>query len=260
MNKIILFRQSKTSFILLAISVLFCSFSIFSQNIIHENDTIPQYLGSTITVVDKDFQRLYKRYKPIVLKVYPYALQSADLIDQMNNDLESIKKRRKRTKFLRKSYKQLKTDYKYVFLDMYVSEGKILTKLIARETGMSIHQIVRKYRGKTDAVMFNLMGKMFEQDIKSPYTPKKEYVLEAIIRDIESGKIKFNDSEKTIDKTTYKIKKTEAKKRKKINHLKAKKRKKEAKQRAKLNKKRHKENKKKEAKHLKKIKAVSIHQ
>jgi len=260
MNKNTSFLHSKTNLLLLVLSVFLCSSAIFSQNIIHKNDTIPQYLGSPITVVDKDFQRLYKRYKPIVLKVYPYALQSADLINQMNNDLESIKKRRKRTKFIRKSYKQLKIDYKYVFLDMYVSEGKILTKLIARETGMSIHQIIRKYRGKTDAAMFNLMGKMFEQDIKSPYLPKKEYVLEAIIRDIESGKIEFNNSVKTIDKTTYKRKKTEAKKRKKLNHIKTKKRKKEAKQRGKLNKKRHKEKKKKEAKYLKKVKPVAIHQ
>lgn len=221
---------------LLILSLIISSFSANSQEIIHENDTIPQYLGSAITVVDKDFQRLYKRYKPIVLKVYPYALQSADLIDQMNNDLARIKKRRKRTKLIKQSYKQLRTDYKYVFLDMYVSEGKILTKLIARETGMSIHQIIKKYRGKKDAAMFNLMGKMFDQDIKAPYVSKKEYVLEAIIRDIESGKIEFNDTLVTLDKTTYKHKKAESKKRKKINKANAKKRKKEHKQRAKINK------------------------
>ena len=237
MKKYTNYRQTKTYLLFLMLAIFGCSLSVVAQNIIHKNDTLPQYIGSPVTVVDKDFQRLYRRYKPIVLKVYPYALQSADLIDQMNNDLESIKKRRLRNKFLRKSYKQLKTDYKYVFLDMYVSEGKILTKLIARETGMSIHQIVRKYRGKKDAAMFNLISKMFEQDIKTPYTPKQEYVLEAIIRDIESGKIEFNDSVKTIDKAVYKTKKAESKKRKKSNHIKAKKRKKDAKKRARLKKK-----------------------
>lgn len=254
------FTKTNTYFVLIVTFVLTLSSSSFSQNIIHKNDTLPQYLGSTVTVVDKDFQRLYKRYKPIVLKVYPYALQSADVIDQMNNDLESIKKRRKRTKFLKKSYKQLKTDYKYVFLDMYVSEGKILTKLIARETEMSIHQIVKKYRGRKDAAMFNLMGKMFEQDIKSPYNIKKEYVLEAIIRDIESGKIAFNDSVVTIDKTSYKTKKSETKQRKKQNSIQHKKNKKQAKARSKTNKKNRKAKKKKEAEHLKKVKPISIHQ
>jgi len=253
------FLKVKINLTLIVLTAFCYSTSSFSQNIIRKNDTIPQYLGSPITVVDKDFQRLYKRYKPIVLKVYPYALQSADLIDQMNNDLESIKKRRLRNKFLKRSYKQLKTDYKYVFLDMYISEGKVLTKLIARETGMSIHQITRKYRGKRDAAIFNLMGKMFDQDIKAPYNSKKEYVLEAIIRDIEAGKFYFSDSVKTITKAVYKTKKAESKKHKKLNKIKNKKRKKEAKKRAKLNKTRLKE-KEKHAKYLKKIKADSINQ
>ena len=242
--------------ILLVFAIITCSFSVNSQEIIHKNDTIPQYLGSPITVVDKDFQRLYKRYTPIVLKVYPYALQSADLIDQMNNDLERIKKRRKRTKLIKQSYKQLRTDYKYVFLDMYVSEGKILTKLIARETGMSIHQIIKQYRGKKDAAMFNLMGKMFDQDIKAPYVTKEEYVLEAIIRDIESGKIEFNDTLIKIDKATFKNKKADSKKLKKLNAKQSKKRKKEHKERAKINKANAKTKKKKAAKSVKIIKPI----
>ncbi len=254
------FIKTKTQSILSVLTILICSFSSFSQNIIPKNDTLPQYLGSPVTVVDKDFQRLYKRYKPIVLKVYPYALQSADLIDQMNNDLESIKRRRKRNRFVKQSYKKLKSDYKYVFLDMYVSEGRILTKLIARETGMSIHQIIKKYRGKKDAAMFNLMGKMFDQDIKALYETKKEYVLEAIIRDIESGKIEFDDTVKTIDKTVYKSKKAETKKRKKQNKLNYKKRKAEVKKKAKINKQNAKAKKKKEAKSSKRINAISIHQ
>jgi len=252
--------NSKNLFSLIVLFITLNSFQSLSQPTLRNNDTIPQYLGSPITVVDKDFQRLYRRYKPIVLKVYPYALQSADLIDQMNNDLESIKKRRLRNKFLKKSYKKLKTDYKYVFLDMYVSEGKVLTKLIARETGLSIHQIVRKYRGKRDAAMFNLMGKMFDQDIKAPYLSKKEYVLEAIIRDIESGKINFDSAVITIDKSIYKSKKAESKKRRKANTKRHKKLKKERKKNDNIRKKKLKARKKLEAQEQKKIIPISIHQ
>ena len=236
------------------------SFSLSAQEIIHKNDTIPQYLGSPVVVFDKEYQRMYKRYKRIAIKVYPYALQAADVLDKMNNDILSIKKRRKRNKFLRQSYKKLKTDYKYVFLDMYTSEGKILTKLVARETGMTIYDIVRKYRGRKDAAMFNLMGKMFEQDLKTPYDSKKEYVLEAVIRDIESGKIDFDKTAKTIDKDVYKNKKTEAKKNKKINKKRTKKYKKERKSREKLNKKKAKQKKKENKKSDKLIKPVQIHQ
>lgn len=115
----------------------------------------------------------YNRLKPIVLKVYPYALSSADILDEMNNELSKIEKRRKRTKFCKRSYKTLKEEFKYVFMDMYVSEGQVLTKLVARETGMPIFEIVKKYRGTKDAAMFSLMGKMFDQNIKEQYDSKK---------------------------------------------------------------------------------------
>jgi len=195
---------------------------VISQEIVHQNDTIPQFVSSTVVVHDKEFLRLYRSYKPKVIKVYPYALYAADLLDQMNNDLASIKKRRKRNKFSKQSYQKLKKEFKYVILNMYTTEGQILMKLISRETGMTVHKIITKYRGRKDAAMFNLMGKMFEQDIKTAYNRKKEYVLEAIIRDIESGKIKFDSTVVKIDKEEHKKKKKVSKANSKKNHKKAK--------------------------------------
>ena len=186
-------------------------------------DSLKTVLGKEVSVVDQQFLNQYRYYKPIVVKVYPYALYAADLLDKMNNNLESIEKRRKRNKFLKESYKTLKTDFKYVLLDMYVSEGKVLMKLIARETGMTVYEIIKKYKGRKDAVMFNLMGKMYEQNIKEAYNPKKEYVLEAVLRDIQSGKIKFDDKIETFHKEEYKKKKKETneyiKKNRKKNRL-----------------------------------------
>lgn len=199
-----------------------CSNIIFGQEIVHTNDTIPQYVGAPVEVRDKAFVNEYNRLKPIVVKVYPYALGSADILDEINNDLESIEKRRKRNKFCNQSYKKLKKEFKYVFMDLYTSEGQVLTKLVARETGMTLYEIIDTYRGQKDATMFNLMGKLWEQNIKEHYDPKKEYVLEAVIADIESGKIKFDSTVHKMDKDAYKDKKAQSKKNKKANHKKAK--------------------------------------
>lgn len=203
--------------------VLSLSCFSFSQT----NDSLKTVLGKEVGVIDKKFLNQYRYYKPIVVKVYPYALYAADLLDKMNNDLESIEKRRKQNKFLKKSYKTLKTDFKYVLLDMYISEGQVLMKLIARETGMTVYEIIKKYKGFKDAAMFNLMGKMYEQNIKESYNPKKEYVLEAILRDIKSGKIQFNDKVETFHKEGYKQKKKESKAYIKKNRKKNRQRKKE---------------------------------
>lgn len=196
----------KTNFLILFLVYQWIGFS-------QEKDTLKTYISKTVEVVDKDFQNKYRYYKPIVVKVYPYALYAADLLDEMNNDLASIQKRRKQNKFLKESYQNLKSDFKYVLLDMYTTEGQVLMKLISRETGMTVYEIINQYRGRKDAAMFNLMGKMFDQDIKSEYNSKKEYVLETIIKDINSGKINFKNEVELLDKAEYKEKKKATKER-----------------------------------------------
>ncbi len=186
------------------------------------NDTIPRFLASEVEVMDKDFLNKYNFLKPKVLKVYPYALYAADLLDQMNNDLERIEKRRKQNKFCKESYDYLKENFKYVLLDMYSSEGEMLIKLVARETNMTVYEIIQKYRGQKDAMVFNVMGKMWDQDIKTPYNPNKEYVIERIIQDIESGKIKFDDTVISVSKDDYKESKKETKEKMKENKKKKK--------------------------------------
>jgi hypothetical protein len=194
------------------------SFNGFSQieNPI-SRDTLKTVISKPIEVKDQDFLNQYRKLKPTVVKMYPYALYAADLLDQMSNNLESITKRRAKHKFLKQSYKNLKADFKYVILDMYISEGQVLMKLIARETGTTVYDIIKKYKGRKDAAMFSLIGKLYEQNIKVPYNPQKEYVIEAIIKDIESGKIKMNNKIVTKDKITYKEEKNAAKEQAKKN-------------------------------------------
>jgi hypothetical protein len=199
---------------------------VCAQSERESKDSLMSFHGDVVEVRTKNFMIEYNRLKPIVLKVYPYALSSADILDEMNNELSKIEKRRKRTKFCKRSYKTLKEEFKYVFMDMYVSEGQVLTKLVARETGMPIFEIVKKYRGTKDAAMFSLMGKMFDQNIKEQYDSKKERVLEAIINDIEKGYIHFDNTAHKLDKTTFKKNKKDHQKKVKSNHKKSKARKK----------------------------------
>ncbi|MFK8039371.1 MAG: DUF4294 domain-containing protein [Crocinitomicaceae bacterium] len=180
---------------------LFLSSSLFAQN---EDTTLNAIYYKPIEVVDVDFLKQYKYLKPRVIKVYPYASYAANVLDEIENDLVSIERRRKRNKHCKLSYKQLKKDFKYAMLDLYVSEGKVLMDLVARETGSSVYDIVKKYRGSDDAMVFNLMGKMFEQDIKKKYKKKDNYVLEYILKEIEDGKIQIDSRPKLITKADFK--------------------------------------------------------
>lgn len=189
----------------------------FSQILVN-NDTILDYESPAVPIYNKEYMRKYRRTKDLVKKVYPYALYAADLLDEINNDVTSIEKRRRKKKFYKAAYDDLKEDFKYVILDMYTSEGQMLLKLVHRETGMSVYEIASKYRGKKNAELFALMGKIWDQDIKSEYDPKgADKITEHVIQDIENGIIPFDDEVHLKNKEEFKEANQEHKERVKAN-------------------------------------------
>jgi len=223
------------------LSLTTCLFA--QENIPHPDDSLKEYESAAVSVYTDDYLKKYNRFKRIIVKVYPYALHAADVIDEIDQNAESINRRRKKNKFYRQSYYDLKEEFKYFILDLYTSEGQMLMKLIHRETGMTVYDISNKYRGRQKAEMFNLMAKIWDQDLHVKFEPDygDDKITETVIQDIQSGLIEFNDEIVTIDKLAYKEKKADAKKARK----KAKKRRKVY---LKKKKKREREKKKQEAK------------
>ncbi|MFT4600313.1 MAG: hypothetical protein ACI857_000487 [Arenicella sp.] len=214
-----------------------CSYSQFVIPSDHP-DSLKMYESVPVPIYSKDYMRQYKRYKRIIVKVYPYALYASDVLYELESDAEVINKKRKKKKFYKKAYQSLKEDFKYVFLDLYTSEGKMLMKLVHRETGMSIHAIAKKYRGQKSATVFNLMGKIWDQDTKVQFDPEGEdKIAEHVIQDIESGIIQFEEAVVRVDKDQYKENQKAYKKRMKENKKRIKENRKKCKIKDKANKK-----------------------
>ena len=197
------------------LSLTTCLFA--QENIPHPDDSLKEYESAAVSVYTDDYLKKYNRFKRIIVKVYPYALHAADVIDEIDQNAESINRRRKKNKFYRQSYYDLKEEFKYFILDLYTSEGQMLMKLIHRETGMTVYDISNKYRGRQKAEMFNLMAKIWDQDLHVKFEPDygDDKITETVIQDIQSGLIEFNDEIVTIDKLAYKEKKADAKKARK---------------------------------------------
>jgi len=180
-------------------------------------DSMPEYTSIEIPVYTQDYMRQYNQLKKTIVKVYPYALHAADMLDQINNNVASIEKRRKQNQYLKDSYQDLKDEFKYAFYELYTSEGIMLMKLVHRETGMTVYQIAELYRGKKNAEIFEVMGKLWDQDIKIKYDPVgKDRIAEHVIRDIQNGIVPFNDDVMVLNKEQYKIEQQKDKERKKI--------------------------------------------
>ena len=175
----------------------------------------------------KNFDRKYRYALHRVRRVYPLALHAAIVIDSLEKEVANLDKKRKKKKAARQTHKELKKDFKYLLKSLYVSEGVILSKLIYRETGMTVQEIIDTYKSGTQAVLYTSLASLFDQELDATYDPDGEdFVLECVIRDIKSGKVDFDPDFDIMDRDEYKEDQAAYKESKKKNRKKARERKK----------------------------------
>jgi hypothetical protein len=145
-----------------------------------DGDTIPWTVLDEILFVPKptlnDFQarRQYYLLMKKVKRVYPYVREAALRMDSVNMKLEGIEGRRKRNKYVKEYQKFLEERFEPELRKLTRSEGQILSKLIYRETGTSVYEIIKTYRNGFSARFWSLTAWWYDIDLKKPYDPEND--------------------------------------------------------------------------------------
>jgi hypothetical protein len=167
---------------------------IYVPGKIMDGDTLPSVDMSTVTVYPQphfvDYNELLKYEKLVyrVRKVYPYAKLAAKKLEQYQKILDTIPTERARRKFIKKAQKELEDQFGEQIKALTFSQGKILIKLIYRETGNSTFEIVKELRGGFNAFIWQTMAGLFGYDLKTTYDPENEdQAIEQIVRMIDAG-------------------------------------------------------------------------
>jgi len=168
-------KNKKILFLLL----LFSSVNIFSQNIIkdyvvEQGDTILLTEIPSIDIISFTNNKERWRYQILkrkVLKVYPYAIYTKQKLEEMENELDSISRKRKKKKHTKKVAKFLKEELGEELKKLTRTEGNILVKLIYRETNISTYKLLKLYRGSVNAYFWQTMAKIYDNDLKQEYDP-----------------------------------------------------------------------------------------
>ena len=159
---------------------------------IDENgDTIPVVFLPSITIRSKRFfksARDEKRFNKLyqnVRRVYPLAKEAGRRLTALEERLKTIPeaKHRAYTKALEDS---LKREYKKELMALTVTQGRILIKLVDRETSRSTYSIVKEFRGSFEAFMWQSLASLFGSNLKSTYDSEEDREIEIIIKDIEA--------------------------------------------------------------------------
>ena len=164
------------------------------MGIIQGNDTIITVRIKEIWVFperkfsSKREQRYYSRYVAKVKKVYPLAVEAKILLQKYEPQYYALTSQRDRRKLMKNLEKELLSQHKEELKKWSISDGKILLKLIDRETDRTAYSLIQDFRGDVSAVFWQGIAKLFKNNLKDEYSPDDEdKLLEEIVRKIESG-------------------------------------------------------------------------
>jgi len=132
------------------------------------------------------YQRLIYNLK----KVHPYSQVVRAKLGAVNAELEKITDERERKKYLRHYEKEIFGEYEDDVRDMTITQGKLLIKLIDRETRNTSYDLIRQYRGTFSAAFWQSIARIFGTNLKEEYDPYGEdAIIEIILHEIESGNL-----------------------------------------------------------------------
>lgn len=164
------------------------------ETVYYEGDTIPYAkLGVVTCSADRVFKNYrqkaaWDRLKYNVKKVYPYAILASAKLKEYDRVLATIPSESGKKAFMKLAEKQLKKEFSQELKNLSVNQGRILIKLIDRETGKTTYDIVKNMRGSFSAAMWQGVAIVFNSSLKSDYDAEgEEKNIELAIRMIEDG-------------------------------------------------------------------------
>ncbi|MBR2352837.1 MAG: DUF4294 domain-containing protein [Alistipes sp.] len=157
--------------------------------IIENGDSVPLvHLTPIRKYARKPDMRRYARLVRAVKKVYPLAKQAQAEMARIEREILAIGDKQEQERYAREAQRRLIKQYKPVILKMTISEGKVLLKLIDRQTDQTAFQIIKEFRGGFVAGFWQAMAKLFGNNLKLDYQPeKRDRLLEQIVTYYEKG-------------------------------------------------------------------------
>ncbi len=165
--------------------------------IIVEGDTLPYYHLKEVSIVESGSllseKEIKKNQKLIrnVKKMLPYAKIGKQRLDELERRVGNLPKKDRKAA-IKQAEKDLLADFKDELEDCTISQGKVLLKLIDRETGRTSYALVDELRGKLRAGFYQTFARLFGYNLKASYDPKnnkEDNLIERIVISIEHGKL-----------------------------------------------------------------------
>ena len=109
------------------------------------------------------------------LRVYPYAKLASDRLDTLSMRLNSIKGKKQRKTYIKRIEKFIYNEFEEELKKLSRSQGRILIKLVHRQTGETTHELVKELRNGWRAMIYQATASLFKLSLKDTYDPETNY-------------------------------------------------------------------------------------
>jgi len=183
-------------------------------------DNIDEYVlvkpGDTLTINLNEFSllpkhkfnsrndiRYYLWFRRKVFKAYPFAQIASQKLDSLNARLEEMPSKRKKKKYVKLVQKYVEGEFSDRIKKMTTTEGRILIKLIHRQTGKTVFNNIKFLRSGWKAFWYNTTANVFKLSLKTEYHPEfenEDFLIEDVLqRAFQTDKLKAQKSKLNFD-------------------------------------------------------------
>jgi hypothetical protein len=160
--------------------------------IVYQGDTIPSRILAMVMVnhpMSREMRRRmeeWTRLRNAVYVTYPYARRAGSILNEMKIKLAGLASESQRTAYIKTRERELKKEFTDPLEKLSVYQGKVLMKLINRQTGNDCYNIIKEYKGGFTARFWQTVAFFFGSSLKQPYDASgDDRLMESIVQEVE---------------------------------------------------------------------------
>ena len=161
--------------------------------IIYEGESLPYKEMEMVWVSNMPPDKLAKyiedwnRLRNAVYVTYPYARIAGVTINDINTHLTGLTSGRQRKVYIKTREKELKAQFSEPMENLSVYQGKVLMKLINRQTGNNCYDIIKDYRNGVTARVYQTVAFFFGSSLKQDWDlkDKTDRQIENFVKEID---------------------------------------------------------------------------
>ena len=166
--------------------------TIKTQAVIYDGDTLEMktlefvFIYAKLTSAQVAANAKYNRLRNAVYVTYPYARRAGSVMNDINEKMVNVKSKEERKNYIRSREKELKKEFSDPLTNLSVYQGKVLMKLINRETGNNCYEIIKEYKGGITARLYQTVAFFFDSNLKQSYdADTDDATIEHIVKEVQ---------------------------------------------------------------------------